>query len=376
MPHPKLTQVRAIIARCMIVAYVCLIPIVAQAATMGDLFIISKDPLFAEIPVCNPGPGGVNFTARVVTDEELDSDGKQPFAEKIQAAFDTYSDIEGLISVSAEDAAPDGVSLIVTLVNGSGVNADSSLFSNLTIVRQAPEDFGCVALVEEETVVVEDSGGEFIIDIVTGDTWRNIAELVNIAWYNKSYPVEQVMLALYKYNNQESLNLQPGGRYSLPNELLVPANTYPATINHNQLSKASYLDEIGKLKVVKKRVNNSELKKLREEFALLQEQVNLLRKQLVDSRELMKLKDSEVDSLRKNLINTRQRISVLEKENLELNDRGMMAVMGESISQNPIAWIAAILALFAFAIWASVRSSDARQRRNIAVMRQYGEKKK
>lgn len=370
-----MTQARNKISLYLVALYACLASSAVQSATIGELFVISNDPLFAEIPVCNPGPKGIGFTAKVVTDEALDSDGRQPFAEKIQAAFDTYSNIEGLISVSAEDPAPSGVSIIVTLVNSNGNNEDSSLFNNLSVIKKAPDDFGCVALVEETTVVAESaSAGDFIVDIVTGDTWRNIADLVNVAWYGRSYSIEQVMLALYQYNNAESLNLQPGRIYSLPNQLLVPDSSYPATIDRNQLSKASYLDETGRLKVVKKK--NSGLEKLRQEFALLKEQVALLKKQLDDSYELIQLKSSEIDTLKTNLIKTRQRISLLETENQTLNDRNIVSFIGESFHQNAIFWIAMILLLLILIAWLLVRGNNMRQQQNIALIRKHRDEKK
>ena len=378
----KTKKAMSFIARFVILPYVCLASAASQAATIGELFVISEDPLFAEIPVCNPGPDGAGFSVSVVTDEALDSEGNQPFAQKIQASFDSYDKIEGLISISAEERAPDNVSLIVTLLDQRGRSLDSALFRELDIVRKVPESFGCVALVEEAEEVettVTDSAGDFIIDIVSGDTWRNIADLVNISWYDRSYSVEQVMLALYKYNNQESLDLRPGRIYSLPDRLLVPKNTYPATIDSYQLPKASYLDEIGKLKVVKKKTKrSSELKKLRAELTLLKEQVDLLKEQITYSNELINLKNSEVDELRKNLVDTRRRISVLESENKELNERGIVSFIGKSFSENTIAWLAILLLLIIMIVWFSVRTHDARQRqrRNSVLINQHREKKK
>ena len=346
----------------------------SRAITLGELYVISSDPLFAEIPICNPGPDGANYLITIATDEEIDDTGNQPFAALIEVAFDTYSDLEGLASLSAQDRAPDDISLIVSLVDQSGETADSVLYKDLTSVRPSPDDFGCSAFLESEEVIEEQQGGEeFIIDTVRGDTWRNIAAMVNIAWYDRRYPIEQVMLSLFKYNNNNQLDLALGAIYVVPDQLYIPDELYPQEITPVELPLASRLDFIGRLKVENRKEPSAskrkELDKLREQFRLLQEQVDQLGHQLNDSQELIRLKDLEVIKLRKNLIDTRQRISTLEKENNELSNTSFFKTINKSIIKNPIEWILGLLVIFGLIVWLVIRSFNQDRKRDIEILR-------
>ena len=337
------------------IAAFALVSFSAQAKNdLGGIYLVATDPFFAEIPVCNIDSAITDFQAKI---SERESSAPNEFIEATDVIFESFVPGEGLITISSSAALPKGASLAISL-EAANTSPITHIYSDYS--KQAPQSYSCAKLLPTaaDTIPVLAKTRKVLptalnptptkatpqfIDVVRGDSWRNLAEMINIAFYDGRFSDEQVMVALRKKiyeNNPTSAGFLQNKDF-IPLRVPVPSIDEIAAISSFEaISYAQLLDS-------KPYVNSHDRENLQSSFLLptaesgvllyRDDKGNLFRQQMPNqkpqsftivkntkkakSRTELKTVKKKLGAANKTITSLRSRINLLDKKIIVLNQQ-------------------------------------------------------